>query len=84
MLGGGTVANAGLLIHDSVGKYVLPLNHSVLVLSDRCQFGCHGKAWVFVCVRDCRADITCSGGPSDWSPKCGASEDAPNGGRLVA
>ena len=29
------VANAGLLIHDSIGKYVLPLNHSVLVLSDR-------------------------------------------------
>ena len=44
------VANAGLLIHDGVGKYVLPSNHSVLVLSDRCQ-----------------------------SPKCGASEDVPDG-----
>ena len=31
-------------------------------LSDRGQFGCHGKAWVFVCVHDCKADITCSGG----------------------
>ena len=38
------VANAGLLIHAGVGKYVLPSNHSVLVLSDRCQFGCHGEA----------------------------------------
>ena len=47
------VANAGLLIHDGVGKYVLPSNHSVLVLSDRRQFGCHGEAWVFVCGHDC-------------------------------
>ena len=38
------VANAGLMIHDGVGKYVLPSNYSVLVLSDRCQFGCHGEA----------------------------------------
>ena len=44
------VANAGLMVHDSVGKYVLPSNHPVLVLSDRCQFGCHGEAWG---VRDC-------------------------------
>ena len=28
--GGGSVANAGLIIHDSVEKYVLPSNHSVL------------------------------------------------------
>ena len=51
--GGGSVENAGLLIHDGVGKYVLPSNHSVLVLSDRCQFGCHGEARVFVCGLDC-------------------------------
>ena len=38
------VANAGKMIHDGVGKYVLPSNHSLLVLSDRCQFGCHGEA----------------------------------------
>ena len=62
------VANAGLLIHDGVGKYVLPSNHSVLVLNDRCQFGCHGEVTARVPV-----------GPSDWSPKCGASEDAPDG-----
>ena len=42
--GGGSVANAGLMIHDGIGKYVLSSNHSVLVLSDRCQFGCHGEA----------------------------------------
>ena len=36
------VANAGLLIPDGVGKYILPSNHSVL--NDRCQFGSHGEA----------------------------------------
>ena len=73
------VANAGLLIHDGVGKYVLPSNHSVLVLSDRCQLvvmGKHVSAW---CVRDCRQTSRVPVGPSDWSPKCGASEDATDG-----
>ena len=37
------VANAGKLIHDGIGKYVLPSNHSVLVLSDRCQLVVIGK-----------------------------------------
>ena len=69
--GGGSVANAGLVIHDSIGKYVLLLNHW-------CQFGCHGKAWVSVCVRDCRQTSRVPVGPSDWSQKCDASEDAPD------
>ena len=60
------VANAGLLIHDGVGKYVLPSNHSVLVLSDRCQFGCHSEAWVFVCGRDSRRHQVLR-----WSPLIG-------------
>ena len=55
---GGSVANAGLMVHDSVGNYVLPLIHSVLVPSDRRQFGCHGETWAYVTA----ADITCSGG----------------------
>ena len=42
------------MVHDSVGKYVLPSNHSILVLSDRCQLGCHEESWVFVCGRDSR------------------------------
>ena len=54
------VANAGKTIHDGVGKYVLPSNHSVLVLSDRCQLVVMGKHAV---------------GLSDWSPKCWASGD---------
>ena len=68
--GGGAVVYQmqGLMVHDSVGNYVLPSDHLVLVLSDRCQFGCHGEPWAYVTA----ADITCS----DWSPKCGASEDA--------
>ena len=33
----------GLMVHDSVGNYVLPSNHSVLVLSDRCQLGAMAK-----------------------------------------
>ena len=37
------VANTGKMIHDCVGKYVLPSNHSVLVLSDRCQLVVMGK-----------------------------------------
>ena len=41
--GGGSVANAGKMIHDGVGKYVLPSNHSILVLSDRCQLVVMGK-----------------------------------------
>ena len=67
------------MIHDSFGKYVLPSNHSVLVLSDRCQFGCHGEAsermgrtWL---QQTSRVPV----GPSDWFPKCGVSEDAPDG-----
>ena len=47
-----------LMVHDSVGNYTLPLDHSVLVLSDRCQLGCHGELWAYVTG----ADITCSGG----------------------
>ena len=47
-LQGACVANAGKMIHDGVGKYVLPsksiIDVAVLVLSDRCQFGCHGEA----------------------------------------
>ena len=62
------------MIHDSVGNYILPY-HSLLVLSDRCQLGCHGESWAYVTA----ADITCSGELSDLSPKCGASEDAPDG-----
>ena len=31
------------MVHDSVGNYTLPLNHSVLVRSVRCQLGCHGE-----------------------------------------
>ena len=41
-----------------VGNYTLPLDHSVLVLSDRCQLGYHGESWAYVTA----ADITCSGG----------------------
>ena len=63
------------MIHDSAGNYILPSNHSVLVLSDRCQFGFHGETWAYVTA----ADITCSGEPSDWSPECSASGDAPDG-----
>ena len=37
------------MVHDSVGNYILPLNHSVLVLSDRCQIGCHGEACERIC-----------------------------------
>ena len=73
-----TCRHAGLMIHDGIGKYVLPSNHSVLVLSDRCQFGCHGEA----CERMGRTWLQQTSrvpvGPSDWSPKCGACEDAPD------
>ena len=46
--GGGSVANALLIDHDSVGNYTLPLDHSVLVWSDICQLGCHGESWACV------------------------------------
>ena len=28
------------------------LHHSVLVLSDRCQIGCHGETWAYVTAAD--------------------------------
>ena len=55
--GGGSVANAGFMIHDSFGNYIhVILHHSVLVRSVRCQIGCHGEKWAYVTA----ADVTCS------------------------
>ena len=42
-----------LIDHDSVGNYTLPLDHSVLVLSDRCQLGCMGNRGLACGVGDC-------------------------------
>ena len=46
--GGGSVANALLIDHDSVGNYTLPLDHSVPVRSDICQLGCHGESCAYM------------------------------------
>ena len=48
-LGPGTcVANALFIVHECVGNYTLPLDHSVLVRSDICQLGYHGDPWDYV------------------------------------
>ena len=65
-----------LIDHDRVGNYTLPLDQSVLVLSGRCQLGCHGESWT--CVWRTRLQQT-SRAPvelSNWPAKCGASRDA--------
>ena len=46
--GGGSVANALLHVHECVGNYTLPLDHTVLVQSDICQLGYHGGTWDYV------------------------------------
>ena len=43
--GGGSVANALFNVHECVGNYTLPLDHSVL---DICQLGYHGDPWDYV------------------------------------
>ena len=42
------VANALFQVHECVGNYTLPLDHSVLVRSDICQLGYHGDTWDYV------------------------------------
>ena len=38
--------------------------------------GKHASAWA---IRDCKQTSRVPVGPSDWSLKCGMSEDAPDG-----
>ena len=57
----------------------LPLNHSVLVLSERCQLVAMGKSGCSCAYVTAKQTSHVPVGPSDWSPKCGASEDAPDG-----
>ena len=48
------------MIQDSVGKCVLPLNDSVLVLSDRCQLvamGEHGCSCAYVTAKQTRVPV---------------------------
>ena len=46
--GGGSAANALFRVHEGVGDYTLPLDHSVLVRSEICHLGCHGDMWDYV------------------------------------
>ena len=60
-------------------KCVLPLNHLVLVLSDRCQLVAMGERGCSCAYVTAKQTSRVPVGPSDWSPKCGPSEYAPDG-----